>query len=111
MAWEGIITQNVDGLHQAAGSRDVIDLHGRLSEVLCLGCQKIYQRDQVQHWLSALNPDAADWDLAAGQAELAPDGDAEVAATAGFRVADCPACGGLLKPHVVFFGEIGRAHV
>jgi NAD-dependent SIR2 family protein deacetylase len=99
----GLITQNVDGLHTDAGSRAVIDLHGRIADVRCLGCGRRTARADLQRRLAELNPGFL---TAAGEAvEAAPDGDAELAATAGFRVADCPDCGGLLKPDVVFFGE------
>lgn len=99
---QGVITQNVDELHQAAGSRSVVDLHGRLSQVICMSCGEIEARDAVQDRLRALNPDfaaTADHYVADGDAEL-PEGAEE-----GFRVAPCAGCGGVLKPHVVFFGE------
>jgi NAD-dependent SIR2 family protein deacetylase len=97
-----LITQNVDGLHQQAGSRAVIDLHGRLDGVVCLDCRRPQPRRAMQDWLEALNPE--------GSPELqglAPDGDAEVdpARYADFRVPSCPACGGVLKPDVVFYGD------
>jgi NAD+-dependent protein deacetylase sirtuin 4 len=98
----GVITQNVDRLHHAAGSREVIELHGALHEVRCLGCGDSMSRAAVQERLVALNPE-----LARAEVELAPDGDAELPLewTAGFRVAACERCGGVLKPAVVFFGE------
>jgi NAD-dependent SIR2 family protein deacetylase len=99
---KGVITQNVDELHQAAGSRSVVDLHGRLSKVVCMSCGRIEERDLVQDRLRKLNPDfaaTAGHYVADGDAEL-PDGSEE-----GFRVAPCRSCGGILKPHVVFFGE------
>ena len=108
----GVITQNVDELHQAAGSRSVVDLHGRLSQVVCTSCGGVQRRDAVQERLRAMNPDfaaTADHFVADGDAEL-PEGSEE-----GFRVAPCEDCGGILKPHVVFFGEnvprarLGRA--
>jgi NAD-dependent SIR2 family protein deacetylase len=101
-ALAGTITQNVDRLHRAAGSREVIELHGALHEVRCLACGAVEPRDDVQARLLALNPGFAD---AAGAA--APDGDAELPAdlVARFTVAACP-CGGDLKPDVVFFGEV-----
>lgn len=95
----GIITQNVDGLHHAAGSRRVIELHGALADVRCLGCGAIEPRAELQERLALLNPG---WEM---DAELAPDGDVEWGAVDGFRVADCIACHGVLKPRVVFFGE------
>lgn len=98
----GIITQNVDRLHQAAGSRRVVELHGALAEVCCLSCGTVELRSSLQHRLMAYNPG---W--AAQPTEFAPDGDAEIAPekTRSFRVPACQACGGVLKPNVVFFGE------
>lgn len=98
----GLITQNVDRLHTRAGSRRVVELHGALEEVRCLECGGIEQRRRLQARLLELN---AHWAVA--DAELAPDGDAEIdgARVDGFRVAPCLACGGVLKPNVVFFGE------
>ncbi|MEN3270994.1 NAD-dependent protein deacetylase [Pseudonocardia sp.] len=102
-ALHGLITQNVDGLHSAAGSRAVIDLHGRIADVVCLGCGRRSSRDELQRRLHALNPGFVD---ARGAAvEAAPDGDAELATTDGFRLARCAGCGGVVKPDVVFFGE------
>jgi NAD-dependent SIR2 family protein deacetylase len=102
-----LVTQNVDRLHQKAGSRNVIDLHGQLAWVACLGCGEQFERSQMQSWLGEQNPE-----LAQGPGEdhaapgFAPDGDAELAtAAASVRVPGCPRCGGLLKPAVVFFGE------
>jgi NAD-dependent SIR2 family protein deacetylase len=98
----GIITQNVDGLHQAAGARDVIDLHGSLSRVICLGCGERTARLRLDERLAEAN---LGW--AARVAEITPDGDAVLAddQVAAFRVVDCEGCGGVLKPDVVFFGE------
>ncbi|MBQ1046964.1 NAD-dependent protein deacetylase [Micromonospora sp. C51] len=98
----GIITQNVDGLHSAAGSRDVTELHGRLDEVVCLGCRRRTSRAELDGRLRAANPGFV------GQAAAVnPDGDVDLAdaQVAAFRTVDCLACGGLLKPDVVFFGE------
>lgn len=100
---DGLITQNVDGLHGAAGHRSVIDLHGRIDEVVCLECRRITPRDDLQARLTALNPGFTEAHSA--QVETAPDGDAAVEITDGFRIAPCARCGGVLKPHVVFFGE------
>jgi NAD-dependent deacetylase sirtuin 4 len=97
---QGLITQNVDRLHDKAGHRDRVELHGALAEVICLGCGAISSRHDLQDRLAAMNPGFGATDI-----EFAPDGDAELEATSGFRVAGCPACGGHLKPHVVFFGE------
>ena len=100
----GVITQNVDRLHQAAGSRRVVELHGALAEVVCLDCGATEPRDALQARLRALNPEFVQRGVSV---EIAPDGDAEVVseALAGFRVAMCERCDGTLKPHVVFFGE------
>ena len=97
-----LITQNVDGLHEAAGSRRVVALHGRVSEVICLGCRTVFPRALVQEWLEALN---VGWAEAHSDVEMRPDGDVHLDETADFVVPDCPTCGGPLKPHVVFFGE------
>jgi NAD-dependent deacetylase sirtuin 4 len=95
------ITQNVDRLHQAAGSQQVIELHGALAEVRCLSCGRIESRDDLQARLEQLNPG---W--LAHEAALAPDGDADLETSlTHFRTGDCRACAGLLKPNVVFFGE------
>lgn len=98
----GLITQNVDDLHEQAGSTDVVALHGSLARVRCLDCGLLMPRADVQDQLRTLNPS-----FATLNAEQAPDGDAELdpAWLAHFRVVDCPNCGGPLKPHVVFFGE------
>jgi NAD-dependent SIR2 family protein deacetylase len=98
----GIITQNVDGLHQAAGAHDVVDLHGSLARVVCLGCRQLSSRHALDRRLRQANPD---WDAQVGVVN--PDGDAVVAAAdiERFQVVDCERCGGLLKPDVVFFGE------
>ncbi|MFF4618629.1 NAD-dependent protein deacetylase [Nonomuraea jabiensis] len=99
----GIVTQNVDGLHQAAGARRVIELHGGLDRVVCLSCRERTPRAELERRLRAANPA---WEEAAG-ARINPDGDAVLtdAQVAGFQVVDCAACGGMLKPDVVFFGE------
>lgn len=96
-----IVTQNVDGLHQAAGAQNVIDLHGRLDRVICTGCKKLMKRTDMDVLLRELNPTVTKDD----QIEFSPDGDAEVEAAAGFRIPDCPICSSILKPDVVFFGE------
>lgn len=97
----GVVTQNVDGLHQAAGAAKVIDLHGRIDRVVCLGCGQRSSRSALQRELEEQNPE---WASLAGV--IAPDGDADPggADDSAFRVVAC-ACGGLLKPDVVFFGE------
>lgn len=103
------ITQNVDRLHQAAGSGGVIELHGALAEVECLGCRDRLSRQDVQARLQERNPR-----FEARPAEIAPDGDAELSEEAleTFEIVSCRRCGGVLKPHVVFFGEsVPRARV
>ncbi len=99
---EHLLTQNVDGLHQAAGSRSVIDLHGRLDAVVCLDCRAGSLRADLQVRLADANPGWAGLVAAA-----APDGDADLEGRdfGAFRVPACEACGGMLKPDVVFFGE------
>ncbi|MGC4790293.1 NAD-dependent protein deacetylase [Micromonospora sp. DT178] len=100
---EGIITQNVDGLHTAAGSSQVVELHGRLDEVVCLGCGNQTSREELDRRLREANPD-----FDARVAAVNPDGDVDLAddEVAGFRTVDCTFCrGGMLKPDVVFFGE------
>jgi NAD-dependent SIR2 family protein deacetylase len=98
----GIITQNVDGLHQAAGAFGVTELHGSLHRVICLACGQRTPRTELDRRLEAANPG---WD--ARLATLNPDGDAVLddEATESFQVVDCSACRGVLKPDVVFFGE------
>ncbi len=98
----GVITQNVDGLHQAAGSRRVLELHGSLAEVRCLSCGFLEMRDHLQGRLLEENPG---W--ASSPVEAAPDGDAEIPleTVASFSIPSCLRCGGVLKPDVVFFGE------
>ena len=102
-----LVTQNVDQLHQKAGSRNVIDLHGQLAWVACLGCGERFERSQMQRWLVEQNPELAeDPTQERVPRGFAPDGDAELELdTASVRVPGCPHCGGLLKPAVVFFGE------
>lgn len=96
-----LLTQNVDRLHQAAGSRQVVDLHGRLDLVRCMDCERRTPRADFQAELIARNPG---WDtLAAG---IAPDGDADLEADFdAFHVPACTHCGGIVKPDVVYFGE------
>ncbi|MGN6582029.1 MAG: NAD-dependent protein deacetylase [Bordetella sp.] len=98
-----LVTQNVDGLHQAAGSRAVLDLHGRMTEVLCTACGWRGPRAGWQAQLEAMNPPWAQLD-----APDAPDGDADLDGLdfSGFVVPGCPCCGGIVKPDVVFFGEL-----
>ena len=101
----GLITQNVDTLHQKAGSHNVVDLHGSFDRVICMSCQTIISRQSLDSRLTKLNPNflAELGDIE--DVEIAPDADAVIEATAHFVVADCERCGGLLKPDVVYFGE------
>ncbi|SNX65979.1 NAD-dependent SIR2 family protein deacetylase [Streptomyces sp. TLI_55] len=98
----GVITQNVDGLHQAAGSEGVVDLHGRLDRVVCLSCGADSPRRDL-----AVRLEAANAGFAPTVAEINPDGDADLTddQVGDFRVVPCGECGGVLKPDVVFFGE------
>ncbi|MDI3101111.1 NAD-dependent protein deacetylase [Streptomyces sp. AN-3] len=98
----GVITQNVDGLHQAAGSDGVVELHGSLDRVVCLSCGAFSPRRELARRLEEANPDFAP--VAAG---INPDGDADLTdeQVGDFRVVPCAVCGGVLKPDVVFFGE------
>ncbi|MEM9492097.1 MAG: NAD-dependent protein deacetylase, partial [Myxococcota bacterium] len=98
----GVITQNVDRLHHAAGSTEAVELHGALAEVRCLDCGAIEARSALQERLLTHNPGWTD-----SPVEMAPDGDAEVRDRDAerFQVVGCRACAGVLKPNVVFFGE------
>ena len=98
----GVITQNVDGLHRAAGTADAVELHGNLDRVVCLGCRRTGPREELDRRLRAANPG-----FTATAARINPDGDVDLADedVRDFRVVDCAACGGVLKPDVVFFGE------
>ncbi|MEV6364263.1 NAD-dependent protein deacetylase [Nocardia asteroides] len=100
----GVITQNVDLLHTKAGARRVIDLHGTYARVRCLRCAATISRMTLADRLEAANPGFAE-DVSATGIEVAPDADAVVADTARFRMLDCAACGGMLKPDIVYFGE------
>ncbi|GAA0510983.1 NAD-dependent protein deacetylase 1 [Paractinoplanes deccanensis] len=101
-AVRGIITQNVDGLHQAAGARDVVELHGNLARIVCLDCGDLTPREAMAARLDEANPGFAGVATA-----INADGDVELddAELDGFAVVDCAACGGMLKPDVVYFGE------
>jgi NAD-dependent SIR2 family protein deacetylase len=101
-AVHGIVTQNVDGLHQAAGATGVIELHGNLGRVVCLDCSRGFPRTSMHRWLREANPD-----FRVHTGEVRPDGDVALseAQVARFRLVSCPECGGdRLKPDVVFFG-------
>jgi NAD-dependent SIR2 family protein deacetylase len=97
-----LVTQNVDGLHNKAGSQKVIDLHGRSDQVICTQCANLYSRDQICEQLNQLNPEFAKL-----TATVAPDGDAYLERDDFhlFQLTACSDCGGILKPHVVFFGD------
>lgn len=108
----GIVTQNVDGLHQAAGSADVLELHGSIARVVCLDCLTPIDRDVMQQALEDANPGWRDYLSPAmhgsqnlSPERLRPDGDAEIAEWQWVRLVTCGVCGGMLKPDVVFFGE------
>ena len=103
-----VITQNVDGLHRAAGNPDAVELHGSLDRVICLSCGRLSAREELDRRLRAANPHFEDALLGGNGARINPDGDVELAddLVANFRTVDCTACGtGVLKPDVVFFGE------
>ncbi|MFV8783834.1 NAD-dependent protein deacetylase [Microbulbifer sp. SA54] len=98
---ELLVTQNVDRLHQRAGSEKVIDLHGRADEIQCMNCAFRADRQAIHDLNFDLNPAFRHY-----RAETAPDGDADLEVDfSDFRVADCPDCAGILKPDVVFFGD------
>lgn len=98
---DAVITQNVDGLHQQAGTEAVIDLHGRAHDVVCMECDYRCSRLAVHERCSELNPEFLNY-----SATAAPDGDADLDADfSRFRVASCPCCKGVLKPDVVYFGD------
>lgn len=99
----GIATQNVDGLHRTAGSRTLVELHGRGDVTRCTRCHRTFARTAVLARFDELNPGYA---LEHAGAEIAPDGDADVRDLDGVLVPDCPACGGVLRPDVVYFGEM-----
>ena len=98
---DGVITQNVDGLHVRAGSRHVVDLHGSMDRVRCLRCGQLYARDSIAERLTRDNP----WLEVPESVVLSPDGDVAIADVDAFTIPDCSVCGGVLKPDVVFFGE------
>ena len=101
----GVITQNVDLLHTKAGSRTVINLHGTYAQVICLDCGHTMSRAALGAMLEAANPGFIERTEAVGGIAVAPDADAVIGDTASFVIVDCPACGGMLKPDIVYFGE------
>ncbi|QNJ91573.1 NAD-dependent protein deacetylase [Mycolicibacterium fluoranthenivorans] len=101
----GLITQNVDLLHTKAGSRQVVNLHGTYAQVICLGCGYTMSRAALAGELEALNPGFIERAEQVGGIAVAPDADAVVTDTSTFRYLDCPRCGGMLKPDIVYFGE------
>jgi len=101
----GVITQNVDLLHTKAGSRAVINLHGTYAQVVCLDCERCMSRAALGELLDAANPGFVERAEAVGGVAVAPDADAIVGDTTSFVIVDCPACGGMLKPDIVYFGE------
>jgi NAD-dependent SIR2 family protein deacetylase len=105
----GVITQNVDLLHEDAGSRNVIDLHGRYDRVVCLTCGRVISRSHLAERLTALNPhfleEVLGEHLTVADVEIAPDADAVIEQTSHFVPAACEFCGGVLKPEIVYFGE------
>ncbi|MEY2848148.1 MAG: hypothetical protein RI885_813 [Actinomycetota bacterium] len=100
-AVNGVMTQNVDGLHLRAGSQRVVDLHGTMDRVRCLTCGQTFAREDIALRLQGSNP----WLGDPGATELGPDGDVEVQDLDAFVVPECTVCGGVLKPDIVFFGE------
>jgi NAD-dependent SIR2 family protein deacetylase len=100
-----VITQNVDLLHTKAGSRTVVNLHGTYAQVICLECGHTMTRAAMAELLEAANPGFAERAEAVGGIAVAPDADAVVGDTTSFRIVDCLACGGMLKPDIVYFGE------
>jgi NAD-dependent SIR2 family protein deacetylase len=97
----GLITQNVDGLHVRAGSQRVVDLHGSMDRVKCLTCGQRYARSDIASRIADDNP----WIEVTDQVQLNPDGDVDVEQADAFVIPTCTVCGGMLKPEVVFFGE------
>src|SRR5690606_26980361 len=97
----GIVTQNVDGLHVAAGSRRVVELHGTMRRVFCTQCGQVFDRRDIAARVERDNP----WVRTPENVELGPDGDVLPESSEGFIVPACSVCAGMLKPDVVFFGE------
>ena len=99
---EGVITQNVDGLHLAAGTRHLVELHGSGHGVRCVSCANKFTRAEVIDWFEKANPGYTD---AQAHAEVAPDADSIVSGYEDLIVPVCPICTGILRPEVVYFGE------
>lgn len=99
---DGVITQNVDGLHSRAGSLKVVDLHGTMDQVRCLTCGQFFARASIAERIGRDNA----WLESPDAVELSPDGDVLVRDAAAFVIPDCSVCGGILKPDIVFFGEV-----
>jgi NAD-dependent SIR2 family protein deacetylase len=98
----GVITQNVDGLHLQAGSRHVVDVHGSIDRVRCLSCGQQFAREDIAARMTRDNP----WLAHPDTIRLNPDGDVDIDAVDEMVVPECTVCGGMLKPDVVFFGEL-----
>lgn len=98
----GVVTQNVDGLHRRAGSSRVVELHGTMNTVLCLTCSQQFARESIARRLADANP----WLTLPAEVDLRPDGDVSAEHLADFSITACSNCGGMLKPDVVFFGEL-----
>lgn len=98
---EGVVTQNVDGLHVRAGSKRVVELHGTMRRVFCVQCGQVFDRRDLAERIEAANP----WIALPEHVPLGPDGDVLPSSTDGFIVPVCSVCGGMLRPDVVFFGE------
>ena len=102
----GVITQNVDTLHAVAGTTRLVDLHGSYDRVVCLQCGTLVSRQSLAVRLEAANPGFVESVGRVEDIEIAPDADAVIEATAHFRPVDCERCGGMLKPDIVYFGEM-----
>lgn len=101
----GVITQNVDLLHTKAGSRTVVNLHGTYAQVVCLSCGHTVTRAALAEELERLNPGFTERATQVGSIGVAADADATVEDTTTFQYLDCPRCGGILKPDIVYFGD------
>ncbi len=97
----GVVTQNVDGLHLRAGSHRVVELHGTMRRVFCIHCGQVFDRRDLAERVEAANP----WITVPDNIKLGPDGDALPESSDGFVIPECSICGSVLKPDVVFFGE------